>query len=439
MVEWFGCCAERRGCGACRRVFFGMDIDIGVQGMVDRGMNVVRGVGEGRRDGFSLVEMLLVIGVIGLMIALLLPALAGARQSAMKVSTQSMMADLTSAAQRFGNDNSGRNPGYFSEALMGHSNNLDVGMSAMENAMLDLGGSAAVLARADDENAPDVNPEEGIIEIGPSEEMEDRVIVNINLIGSTGAYYTPDAKSFVAAAHGDDGQAGRPGGEALSDGIESLSVGQVLMPDLVDAWGNPMLAWSQDQSARGSILVSPGAAGDGVYRQFVRVNSDGSGGEDSDAGPAWFYLVSNAAFLEATEFGGGGVNMAGDPNGGSTSVIGGGVNDIDRIRTLATVLASPSSFLLDPSVDGLGDAEFTQVFPSTPRGRFMVQSAGSDGIFLSNTSDGWASSGNTLGGFSLDFGNNYISQNDARITDDNDAFTNIDLFESFDDLLTGTK
>jgi len=408
--------------------------------MAGSDMNLVCGVGGTRRSGFSLVEMLLVIAVIAILISLLLPALAGARQSAMKVSTQAMMADLTSAAQRFGNDNAGRNPGYFSEALMGHSDNLAIGMSAMENAMLDLGGSAAVLAQADDDDAPEVNPEEGIIEIGPSDDPKDRVIVNINLIGSTGAYYTPDAKSFIAAGHGDDGQAGSPGGERLSDQIGSLSVGQVLMPDVRDAWGNPMLAWSQDQAARGSILVVDGADPDDVYTQFARISSEGAGAPMDTTGPAWFYLASNAAFLEAEEFGDGGINMAGDPAVGSTSVIGGGVDEMDRIRSLATMLASPSSFLLDPGVDGLDNASYREVFPSTPRGRFLVQSAGSDGIFLSNSSDGWSSTGNTENGdYSLNFGNNYISQSDVRNTDDSGAFTNIDLFESFDDLLIGTK
>ncbi len=411
--------------------------------MADREMSLVRGVGEGRRDGFSLVEMLLVIAIIALLISLLLPALSGARQTAMKISTQSMMADISSAAQRFGNDNAGRNPGYFSEALMGHSDNLAIGMSAMENAMLDLGGSAAVLARADDPDAPSVNPAEGIIEIGPSDEAENRVIVNINLIGSTGAYYTPDAKSFIPAGHGDDGQAGSPMGEQLSDPIGSLSVGQVLMPDVRDAWGNPMLAWSQDQSARGSILVVDGADPNDVYSQFARISSDGAGNPADPTGPAWFYLASNAAFLDATEFGGGGINMAGDPADGTTSVIGGGVADeMDRIRSLATMLASPSSFLVDPGVDGLDNAAYTEVFPTIPRGRFMVHSAGADGVFLSNTGEGWISSGDFDGGaFSLNFGNNYISQGPTqeRLTDDNGAFTNIDVFQSFDDLLIGTK
>lgn len=384
------------------------------------------------RPAFSLVEMLLIVAIIGVLVSLLLPALSGARDSALNVKTSSMVADMSNAAQRFANDNAGRNPGYFSENLMGSINNWNsagdagIGMSAMENAMLELGGTAVILARSDDPDAPDINPEEGIIELGPDTDPANRVIVNINLIGAEGAYFTPDTNSFIAQEHGTTTV-------AQAGDLANMGQGQERMPDILDAWGNPMLAWSQDQSAHGSILVEPGASEAAVYQQFAQSNSE--------AGPAWFYLASNAAFLQAAAFGPASVNMAGDPALGATSSIGGGIpDDLERLHTLATVLASPSSYIVDPSVNGLSDATFEQVFPQRPRGRFMIHSAGSDGIFLSSGDSGWRSNAHTDGTeFHLDFGNNYMDQSGERYTDTNGAFTNTDMLDDFDDILVGTK
>ncbi len=386
--------------------------------------------GSGRDGaGFSLVEMLLVIAVIALLIAMLMPALSGARQTAIRVKTQSMLADLSNAAQRFGNDNSGRNPGYFSEAQMGHSDNAAIGMTAMENAMLDLGGSRAVLARVSDDNAPSANPEAGIIEIGPSDDEEQQVVVNLNLIGAEGAYFVPEQEFFVPQVHDTQTaqQFGNPAG-----------AGQELMPDVLDAWGNPILAWAQDPGAPTSLTL--GGDADEVYTQIARVSSDGVGDPGDTTGPAWFYLQSNAAFLEADAFGSSGIDMSADPLTGRASTIGAGVADLERIRTLASVLASSSSYQLDPGVDGLENANFDEVFPSRSRGRFLVHSAGTDGIYLNSTDPGWAENARSSGGeYHIEFGNSYLDQNNVRYTDGNGAFTNIDLFDPFDDLMFGTK
>ncbi|MEQ9205938.1 MAG: prepilin-type N-terminal cleavage/methylation domain-containing protein [Phycisphaerales bacterium] len=393
-----------------------------------------RGMNRVVACGFSLVEMLLVIAVIALLIAMLMPALAGARDSALRVKTQSMMADLTNAAQRFGNDNAGRNPGYFSESVMGSSDNQAVGMSAMENAMLELGGSAAILGSADDPDVAATDPELGIIEIAPSADPAVvPVVVNINLIGAEGAYYTPELKFWKAQVHDPAvaaGQAGTPAGE-----------GQEFMPDLLDAWGNPMLAWAKDPAAPGSVLATSDP--NEVYTQIARLNSDGPGDLGDPTGPAWFYLASNAAFLEAPGFGDAGINMAGNPANGRASTLGSGVTNVnERLQTLGSVLASSSSFQLDPNVDGLEDADADQVFPTHARGRFIVHSAGSDGVFLNHLDEGWKENGHTNyggGSYYMDFGNSYFSHGNERYTDDNGAFTNIDLMDPFDDLLFGAK
>lgn len=385
-----------------------------------------------RRTAFSLVEMLLVIAVIGIMIAILLPALSGARDSGLKVSTQAHMADLATAAQRFGNDNAGRNPGFFSEAEMGHSENLVIGMSAAENAMLELGGSSAILGlESDPDVAGLIDEDAGIIAIGPKSNVNEtpRVVVNVNLIGAQGAYFAPQEKFFVVQPHGTDGngQDGSAAGE-----------GQEMMPDLVDAWGNPLLIWAQDESARGSILAT--GSGDEVYTQFVRLTSDGDGQPGDTDGPAWFYLASNSAFLNATEFGSQGINMGADPATGRASVLGESVADMDRIYTLAALLASPGSYQLDPGATDLTNATFNQVFPTRPRGRFMVHSAGIDGLYFSGGDNGWSSNAEVQTDYRLDFGTNYKARiGDTRWTDDSGSFTNIDMAKEFDDLLIGSK
>lgn len=383
------------------------------------------GLGATRRSGFSLVEMLVVTGVVVLLISLLLPALSGARDTALRTSTRALESDLTAAAQRFSNDNGGRLPGYFSQALMGHSNNLNVGMSAMENAMLELGGTGVVLARADDPNAPATNAESGIIEVGPSDQQSEQVVVNINLIGGEGAYFSPDSTFLVAQDHEEDGQFGTPSGD-----------GQELMPDLVDSWSNPMLLWSQDEGARGSIVVPNGGTPEDVYTQFARITSDGPGDPGDMDGPAWFYLASNAAFIEAPSFGISGRNMSRESGLGPELLDGTPVTDIDRVQTLAAMLASPSSYQLDPGVESIDLADADMLFPARPRARFMVHSAGSDGIYLNRQGAGW--SANAQSTF-MDFGNTFKDQGGNRYREDDGSLTNIDLMEAFDDHLAGAK
>src|SRR5689334_11139941 len=64
----------------------------------------------GRRfaDGFTLVELLVVIGIIALLISILLPSLSKAREQARDVQCKSNMSQLYKACLMFANDNKGR-------------------------------------------------------------------------------------------------------------------------------------------------------------------------------------------------------------------------------------------------------------------------------------------------------------------------------------------
>ena len=63
-----------------------------------------------RRRGFTLVELLVVIGIISVLIGILLPALSGARASARAVSSLSNMRQLGIALQAYRNENKGFYP-----------------------------------------------------------------------------------------------------------------------------------------------------------------------------------------------------------------------------------------------------------------------------------------------------------------------------------------
>ena len=66
-----------------------------------------------RRVGFTLVELLVVIGIIALLVSILLPTLSQARKSANKVVAGSNMRQIGQAAVFYANDNDGSLPYYF--------------------------------------------------------------------------------------------------------------------------------------------------------------------------------------------------------------------------------------------------------------------------------------------------------------------------------------
>ncbi len=72
---------------------------------------------ESSRRGFTLVELLVVIGIIALLISILLPALNRARASAQKVVCMTHLHDLGQALQLYVNDNKGT--GYFGYNIYG--------------------------------------------------------------------------------------------------------------------------------------------------------------------------------------------------------------------------------------------------------------------------------------------------------------------------------
>ncbi|MEM9373794.1 MAG: type II secretion system protein [Planctomycetota bacterium] len=367
-----------------------------------------------RARAFSLVELLVVIAIIAVLTAILLPVVGGARAAARRAATQSLLTDYTTSANRFANDNADRMPGYFSEQEMGSSDNYNGGepfLSASENAMLDLAGQGAIWNDLEDD------PPSNFSEVGPFEDGDDRnIFVNPDLIGADdGAYFSPGDGFFLQLEH-------------LRGQIAPNS--RVRIPDVVDAFGNPILVWNQDLGGRGSI--DPDNNAEAVYLQFARADSD-----DADA---WFYLYSNASFLAPGSIGTSGRNQAVDPFGeASTSGIGlwtAGTDFEEQSRTLTAVLGSPAYWVAEAGLT-LDDASFDEIFPARPRGRFIVQSAGQNGLYLGSDEQGWGTNAvATSTEFHLDFGISYKSQSDARYTLEDGGFTSVDLLEGFDDVIS---
>lgn len=375
-----------------------------------------------RTRAFTLVELLVVIAIIAVLIALLLPALSGVSKAGKKNSTQNMMNAFTNAVASFSNDNGSRMPGYFSAYEMGLESNEDAGMSAMENILIELGGSDVVLGSYEDYSG-DINEDAGIISIAPYANSDPgAVVVNTKLIGSSGAYFAPDT-NFLKVLDAESQQ------QVVGNGL-----GQELMPDLVDAFGNPILAWVQDTSSRGSI--DPENNDPDGFGQFASVSSDGSG---EYAGPAWFYLASNDCFLgdDANNIGLGGVNQNAY-SALSTQRLSGGsgtqpIDDEDRVRTLVALLASPSYYAL-PSNQTLEDIEPHDILPSRPRGSMLIQSAGADGYFLGTRDQGWGANADTEDGYHLGFGFNFKNESGRHQGDDGEYIT-YDVVDDFDDII----
>lgn len=335
------------------------------------------------RAGFSLIELLVVLFIIGLVVAIVIPALGAARTVARKTSTQTLLNQVSQAAMQFQTDQR-RVPGAFSARDMGATENATRGMSGMENMLLDLAGGVV-----------GSNATGPTISVGPFNAPNKQLQVDTAVIGvdtnSSKVYFAPPAKNYVAQISG-RGQIGDAAHTGASEGDTQLK-------DLVDDFGQPILAWTIDEGAIGPVSTAA---------DFARVASDGAGN-----GVSRFYWNQNACFLNAPALGKLQRNQVG------LSML---TDAANRIANLTTVLGNPSS-PVDPSQDR------NAIIPSAARGgKFVLQSAGADGIFCSKEDKGFKSSGSA--GL-LPFGANFKRA-------DNSAYPkSIDVLVDFDDIVIG--
>lgn len=311
------------------------------------------------QPGFSIIELLVVILIIGVIIALVVPALGGVRDTAKKTETESLCTQLSQAMNQFQTDQK-RLPGYFTPAQMGQTSNLTRGMSATENIMLDLMGSKV-----------STTAQSGWLEVGPSDVTANNIYVDPDGLTGAKSYFTVSAKYYTAQTT-DSAATARQAGLPGHTGPASNRVNQ--LPDLVDAFGAPILVWVQDDAATGNVdpagLNGPRFVSEAYEPR--RANSR-----------AKFYWASNAAFLQAKALGKKSVDMTatGAARQSFLSRSSGG----KHVGSLGAYLGSTTN----PGPNGQGPSNWTStsvvasdMFPTTGRGSFVIHSAGQDGIYM---------------------------------------------------------
>ncbi|MHC4414054.1 MAG: type II secretion system protein [Planctomycetota bacterium] len=272
-----------------------------------------------RRRGFSMTELLVVIGIIAVLAGILLVAMRGVRRRALYTQTESVMQGFISACDAFQMEH-GRYPGAVPETILA-ANPL---LSGTENALLELMGG---FIRRDDPRYDDfTGPDWQEIIINGSTPLG-RIKVNRTLIGEGptingkpyAPYFTPGTGELIVAEYPPDDND---------------------LPDLVDAWGQP-IAYVRRARSTGPLA---GPAGATPAPQFL--------------------TASITPYTGSTALGEIGQDQT-DPEGGSVLNLG----DFDA--TFAQIIRHPAFGEPDDPLNG------------TARGAYSLFSAGPDGIYFS--------------------------------------------------------
>jgi len=355
-------------------------------------------VGTGR--GFSLVELLIVIFIIALVMAIVVPALGGARNVARAAAAQQLLTEFSTAAGSFERDKR-RPPGVFTPEQMGDPQNDQRGMSAMENALIDLTWSAAIKKFPGQPAGPGGL---GTLRAGPLIGGINEVDLDEAKMGlatdQIDVYFTPDPKYLVAQL----GSEGQQVGVYPHTGDRD----RAQLPDLVDPWGQPILLWMDNEQA-GEVRGETPSSVSGTGAAFAA-------GDSGDA--AHFYWLSNAAFLKATSLGKLGEDQTDSTRG---SLIGGASFQDNMARSMGAILGHPSY------------PDQNRNYPTTGRGRMVLHSAGPDGVYFGRK-DKRAKAFTSTGvlKYRFDF---FDPVSDTPYTSDSGEAETIDVIEKFDDVL----
>ena len=294
------------------------------------------------RAGFTLVELLVVIGIIGLLIGLLLPALGKVVQRAKSTQTTGTMQEGAKACdayfQEFGEYPSAVPDEVLYSGVTGDTQYPKI--TAAENALLALMGGYRIGSDADYANYSGT-------EITFTTTPAFKIKIDPTKMGEGpykngkkyDAFYAPKGREFGKAA----GQ-----------------VSEVLaLPDLIDAWGAP-IAFIKQQRAIGPLVTRGANNG-----QFERTGMQ--------------------AYIKSAQLGEVSADQTDTAKGSvlNTTTVAGALNPANgRDLTLGQLIRHPGLNAQTGTAGGVV-ADADKIYAGTPRGKYFLFSAGPDGIFFS--------------------------------------------------------